>query len=308
MLELASGSATTLADECEKFAVTAESDGTEWLVAEDGTLQLPAPEGFVRVKGGTITGTETWTPSSSVFVSGRTVTICDMYVSDHEVTQKEYEAYCTYGSFDYGVGDNYPAYYVNWYDAVVYCNLRSLDEGLTPAYKMGGEADPSKWSGIVGSGGKYRGPSSTNADWNAITYNESADGYRLPTEAEWEYIARGGKTPSGTTYSGSDTIEEVAWYKTNSGSQTHEVKQKKENALGIYDMSGNVWEWCWDWYINTVTSDTPGTGSASGPHRVYRGGSYYGETYYSTVYYRELSSPSYRFNYVGFRVVRSVSQ
>ncbi len=238
------------------------------------------PEGFVKVKGTTITGTEEWTPASDVFVSGRSITIPDMYVCDHEVTQAEYETYCKYGSespsSDYGVGDNYPAYYVNWYDAIVYCNLRSIDEGLTPAYKIGEETDPRKWSGIVGdSVNGYCGPSSSNSTWNALTYDKEADGYRLPTEVEWEYIAREAGT-STTTYSGSDTVDEVAWYEyeeNSSSSKTHEVKGKKANSLGIYDMSGNVIEWCYDWY-DTVNSSTADTGASSCSYRVKRGGSW----------------------------------
>ncbi len=237
------------------------------------------PEGFVGVTGTTITGKETWTPTSSVFVSGRQITISDMYVCDHEVTQAEYEKYCKYGSkspsSSYGVGDNYPAYYVNWYDAVVYCNLRSIDEGLTPAYKIGEETDPTKWSGIVGdTTNGYCGPSSSNSTWNALTYDKEADGYRLPTEAEWEYIAREEGT-STTTYSGSDTVDEVAWYDNNSSNKTHEVKGKKANSLGIYDMSGNVWEWCYDWYYSILSSSTADTGASSGSYRVLRGGSWY---------------------------------
>ncbi len=268
------------------------------------------PEGFVKVTGITINGDETWTPSSSVFVSGRTLTIPDMYVSDHEVTQAEYAKYCKYGSSSpsssYGVGDNYPAYYVNWYDAVVYCNLRSIDEELTPAYKIGEETDPRKWSGIVSdSKNKYCGPSNINSTWDALTYDKEANGYRLPTEAEWEYIARE-EGKSTTTYSGSGTIGDVAWYWDNSSSKTHEVKGKNANSLGIYDMSGNVWEWCYDWY-SSINSSTADTGASSGDDPVIRGGSWGFSASLCTVSNRNIYGPYGRDNDLGFRVVRSAN-
>ena len=270
-------------------------------------------EGFVKVKGGTVTGDTKYASSDNdyIFVAGRTVTISDMYVCDHEVTQAEYEKYCKYGSSSpssgYGVGENYPAYYVSWYDAIVYCNLRSIDEGLTPAYKIGEETDPRKWSGIVGdSENGYCGPSSSNSTWNALTYDKEAKGYRLPTEAEWEYIAREAGT-STTTYSGSDTIDDVAWYSSNSSSKTHEVKGKQANSLGIYDMSGNVWEWCYDWY-GTVSSTTAETGASSGSYRVLRGGSWLSIASYCAVSRRNFHDPDYRGSNCGFRVVRSSSK
>ena len=270
------------------------------------------PEGFVKVTGGTVTGDTKYASSDNdyIFIAGRTVTISDMYVCDHEVTQAEYEKYCKYGSSSpsssYGDGDNYPAYYVNWYDAIVYCNLRSIDEGLTPAYKIGGETDPRKWSGIVGdSVNGYCGPSSSNSTWDALTYDKEANGYRLPTEAEWEYIAREAGT-STTTYSGSDTIDDVAWYSSNSSSKTHEVKGKNANSLGIYDMSGNVLEWCYDWY-GTVSSITADIGASSGSDRVHRGGSWYYGASYCAVSFRSYSRPNYRSSNYGFRVVRSSS-
>ena len=201
---------------------------------------------------------------------------------------------------------NYPAYYVNWYDAIVYCNLRSIDEGLTPAYKIGEETDPTKWSGIVGdSTNGYCGPTSINSTWNALTYDKTANGYRLPTEAEWEYIAREAKM-STTKYSGSADIETVAWYKSNSSSKTHEVKGKNANSLGIYDMSGNVWEWCYDWY-SSINSSTADTGAASGTYRVERGGSWFFNASDCAVSGRNRYNPGHRGNYRGFRVVRSAN-
>ena len=255
------------------------------------------PEGFVEVTGTTITGSESWTPSSYVFVSGRSITIPDMYVCDHEVTQAEYEKYCKYGSSSpsstFGDGENYPAYYVNWYDAIVYCNLRSIDEDLTPAYKIGEETDPRKWSGIVGdSESGYCGPSSSNSTWNALTYDEEADGYRLPTEAEWEWLARGGEN---YTYAGSNTVDDVAWYTPDFLNYTgsREVKTKQANGYGLYDMSGNVWEWCYDWF-GDVESSTADIGASSGSCRVQRGGSWVNNDNNCQVSHRDLNDPYHR--------------
>lgn len=267
------------------------------------------PTGFVRVQGTTVDGTATLTPSSKVFISGRSIKIGDLYVCDHEVTQAEYETYCIYGGSRpgiYGKGDNYPAYYVSWYDAVVYCNLRSIAENLTPVYKIGDETDPSKWNGVVGKN-KYCGPSDSSTAWNGVTFDTNANGYRLPTETEWEYVARG-ENKDSYTYSGSDTADDVAWCKSNSDGTTYEVKTKQANSLGIHDMSGNVREWCYDRYSSSITKDTPATGTTSGSTRSTRGGSPFEPSdSRCSVDDRSSQNPNVRDCRYGFRVVRNAN-
>jgi formylglycine-generating enzyme required for sulfatase activity len=154
-----------------------------------------------------------------------------------------------------------------------------------------------------------------NVSWNdAVAYaqwlsQKTGKKWRLPTEAEWEYAARGAASAgsaSAALYAGSSNIDEVAWYTTNSGSQTHPVGQKKPNALGIYDMSGNVWEWCQDWYGSSYYSSSPANnpqGTGSGTSRVFRGGSWLDVASSCRVANRFSSLPAYRYNSVGFRLV-----
>ena len=132
--------------------------------------------------------------------------------------------------------------------------------------------------------------------------------YRLPTEAEWEYAARGGKKSQGYKYAGSNTVRGVAWYGENSGNQTHPVGQKQPNELGLYDMSGNVWEWCQDWYGRSYDSSaqTNPTGPTRGSSRVLRGCSWY-EPGDGRVASRRGNNPSNRGYGCGFRLVLEVS-
>ena len=130
--------------------------------------------------------------------------------------------------------------------------------------------------------------------------------FRLPTEAEWEYAARGGKKSRGYQYSGSNNLSDVAWYTDNSGSKTHTVGSKQANELGIYDMSGNVYEWCQDWKGSySSSSQVNPTGDNSGSDRVYRGGSWFDTARRCRSSYRDISAPVYRGSYLGLRLVLS---
>jgi formylglycine-generating enzyme required for sulfatase activity len=140
-------------------------------------------------------------------------------------------------------------------------------------------------------------------DW--LAEKMDAD-YRLPTEAEWEYAARGGKLSKDTKYSGGRSIDNVGWYEDNSSSKTQVVATKNPNELGIYDMSGNVWEWCKDWSGDySATAQTNPKGPTSGSYRVFRGGSWRNSATYCRVANRGHSSPAYRSNDYGFRVLLS---
>ena len=267
------------------------------------------PEGFVLIPAGTFQMGSNEDYSFIKPVHEVTITK-SFYMGKYEVTQAEYEKYCSYGSSspssDKGDGDNYPAYYVSWYDALVYCNKRSMAEGLTPCYSISGNTDPKKWGTV---------PTSSNSTWNAVVCDWNANGYRLPTEAEWEYAARAGdNTVDSLTYSGTSDVNklgEYAWYSSNSNSKTHEVGTKLPNAFGLYDMSGNVWEWCWNWYTKSYDTEAEGgsdpTGAAAGYWRVYRGGEWGSNSAGCAVSCRGYNGSCICNSGLGFRVVRASS-
>ena len=300
---------------------TTEADGTKTrecsvcgykdTVTDEGS-KIIVPEGFVLIPAGTFQMGSNVGYSDNKPVHEVTITK-PFYMGKYEVTQAEYEKYCSYGSSspssDKGDGDNYPAYYVSWYDALVYCNKRSMAEGLTPCYSISGSTDPEKWGTV---------PTSSNNTWNAVVCNWNANGYRLPTEAEWEYAARAeDNTVASLTYSGTSDVNklgEYAWYSSNSNSKTHEVGTKKANGFGLYDMSGNVWEWCWNWFTNSYDAEAEGgsdpTGTLAGSDRVFRGGGWFYNSVCCAVSFRHDSGhfPGYRSFDLGFRVVRASSK
>ncbi|MGI5207539.1 formylglycine-generating enzyme family protein [Spirillospora sp. CA-108201] len=180
------------------------------------------------------------------------------------VTQAEY-ARVTAERPSTARGDRLPVEGVSWLDAVRFCNALSGSEGLAPAYRL--HAD--------------------GAEWDA-----SADGYRLPTEAEWEHACRAGTT--GPRYG---PLDEIAWYRGNAEEHVHEVGGRRPNAWGLHDMLGNVWEWCWDLYDAEVY----------GAYRVLRGGGWSDEHWSCRASVRRRSHPTFRIDDVGFRVARSAA-
>ena len=232
-------------------------EDTVYVVQEKGEIEM------VYVEGGTFRMGATYDEEPV-----HSVTLSDYYIGKYEVTQGLWKAVMGTGVEEqmekagesdlYGVGDDYPMYYVSWDEAQEFV---------------------SKLSELTGKK------------------------YVLPTEAQWEYAARGGVKSRGYKYSGSNTIDDVAWYAGNSETAAHPVGTKLPNELGIYDMSGNVWEWCSDWYSDySDVSQTDPTGPSSGSGRVFRGGSWLYNARNCRVSNRPDGDPDYRDNNLGFRV------
>jgi len=224
-----------------------------------------------------------------------TVTLSAFSIGKYEVTQALYESVMGYNpSYFNGFTDstNRPAEQVTWYDAVEFCNMLSEKERLQPVYVINGR-NPETGYPIKSA--------TVMTDW-------SKNGYRLPTEAQWEYAARGGNgSPGNYIYSGSNDVNTVAWYEENSDGAPQVVGTKAPNSLGIYDMSGNVWEWCYDWYgnySNEMQIDPPGASSSRYHSRVSRGGSWSRPAKYARYAIRVSDDPGLWFSNVGFRVVR----
>ena len=313
------------------------------------------PKIFLKIDGGTITGKENKTNDSGVFTKGREITLSNFYMSKYEVTKAQYKeimedtalntlaitadpSYSSLQPESYVIADGEedserPVENVTWYDAVYFCNLLSQKEGLEPVYTI---KNPE--TEVISDAGK----SVTYIKNATVTADHTKNGYRLPTEAEWEYAARGGDPNLDEwdyPFSGSDTADEAkytdsrnsgldaaGWYYYNTcnggitateipssgkeGYGAHQVGQKKHNVLGLYDMSGNVWEWCYDLYDYSTAqrSENDPTGPDSGSYRVKRGGSWNNGAYDASVCFWSCFNPSEKGNSLGFRLVRSADQ
>ena len=245
-----------------------------------------APEGFVLIEPGTFTmGSPTDELGRGSDEVQHEVTLTrPFFLAETEVTQAQWLAVMGTSPSYFAGCDDCPVEQVSWYEAVDYCNALSALESLDPAYEVNG----------------------TNVIWD-----QSANGYRLPTESEWEYACRAGSAtafyngPITDTGCNDPNLDQIGWYCGNASSKTHEVAEKLPNAWGLYDMSGNVWEWCWDWYGAYPGPVTDPVGPDSGARRVTRGGGWAYLAQYCRSALRYHYAPGYRDLYLGLRPASS---
>lgn len=282
-MELYTGSDTTTAPSSDSGTETI-SLASASTVTSTTLASCTTPLSFVPVAGGSFTmGSDS---DSSTDNTAHTATVSDFYMSTTEITLNQFDTVMLSVS-----STEYPATAITWYQAAYFCNTLSTADGLDCVYTI---------------------------DGTTVTQDLTKNGYRLPTETEWEYAANGGVHKSGYTYSGCATDSDYASYMVYGTTSAATVGSKSPNALGIYDMSGNVWEWCWDYYSDSTTNqdyestatntDYTGptsTSSTTSAYRVLRGGCYDSKAAANcAVYYRFDIAPSTSSNYYGFRVVR----
>jgi sulfatase modifying factor 1 len=274
------------------------------------SLAQTAADNLVLVKGGAFKNVRSnyygKTVGNSQSILARNVAVADFYIGKYEVTQKDWMSVIGDNPSKFQ-GEDLPVDTVSWYDCIEYCNRRSVKEGLRPCYIIDKtKQDPANENDVDGL--KY-----------IVSLAAGADGYRLPTEAEWEYAASGGQLSSNFVYSGSNNVDEVAWWYKNSGdkelsgywnwpiieknhNKTKPVGAKKPNELGLYDMAGNVREWCWNWFGESASNGTEPNGGKEG--RVWKGGGWLGGDFCCASAWRASYEASGKAPDQGFRICR----
>jgi formylglycine-generating enzyme required for sulfatase activity len=249
------------------------------ILAASCVFAQTTPNSFILVKGGTFQMGDTIGSGFENEKPIHKVQVASFYMEKFEVTQKEWQDVMGKNPSQFK-GDGLPVENVSWEEAVEYCNLRSSKEKLTPCYSGSGDA---------------------------IKCNFAVNGYRLPTEAEWEYAAKGGAISKGYKYIGADDIESVSWYSENAKNTTHPVGTKKPNELGLYDLGGNVIEWCWDWYADYGSAPlSDPRGPQAGSNRIYRGGNWLLDARNARASRRDYAiGVGFMFGLRGLRLVRS---
>jgi formylglycine-generating enzyme required for sulfatase activity len=255
---------------------------------------MPVPGGSFRM--GSDTAQDPWAQNNE---TPHEVHLSPYYIGEHPVTQALWTAVMGENPSDNKGGGQLPVENVSWYDAAVFCNRLSMEASLEPCYHIGKAV-----YGRTSSGWVLPNEGDVRCDFEA-------KGYRLPTEAEWECAARGGPDAilPGLLYAGSDELAQVGWYGQNSGNRTQEAGLLLPNALGLYDMSGNVWEWCHDWYASDYYKKSPRNnphGPAEGAYRVQRGGSDFHGAHSCRSACRLNNRPVSRSGYIGFRLALSL--
>jgi formylglycine-generating enzyme required for sulfatase activity len=261
---------------------------------------------MINIPAGVFTMGDTHNVGFQDAIPTHMITLPAYKISNFEIPQQEWQAIMGYNPSTFTGNMHRPVDNVSMFACMVFCNKKSMIEGLTPVYSVNNSTNPDYWGPI---------PTEINANfnlWRDAICNWSANGYRLPTEAEWEYAARGGAVNPDYLYSGGNALDILGWYANNGTLQTHPVGQKQANALGIYDMSGNVREWCWDWYDANYYAVSP-TNNPTGPsswvntvdyERVIRGGCFMDVETLCMACARGYLSAYQGQMYLGFRIVR----
>ena len=245
---------------------------------DEGFQVRNQPLELVAISGGTAITGQLGEDGEEDEFPPRELQLSSFMIGVHEVTAKEW-AMATPGFVVDGDGEDLPVVNVTFYDVLEYCNEKSRKDGLKPCYEFFGDS---------------------------VTCDFSAKGYRLPTEAEWEYAAREASKELNFRYSGSNDPDAVGWHSANSDGRIHPIRKREPNSLGLYDMSGNAAEWVWNWYSGySSLSKLPHTGPDSGTDKVFRGGSWFQPASDMRVTNRDHAKPLIQKNYLGFRVARS---